>query len=75
MAKKHGLNASAEAVTKELQVDELRRAMVKIMKYCQAECLKDDMDKIRAGHPEKSMFGNLVPIIDKDGILRVGGLI
>lgn len=53
--------------------DLLKRAMTELVKYAQDAEFREDIDNIRKGYPEKTRFKTMTPILDADGVLRVGG--
>lgn len=56
-----------------LTKEHLREAMVKIVKHCQQKEFKKDFQLLKEDKAHKTRFHNMTPIIDADGILRVGG--
>lgn len=56
-----------------LSVNHLKRAMTEIVKFCQRDAFAEDNRNILNGKPEKTMFKAMTPILDADGVLRVGG--
>lgn len=60
-------------IRESLRIEELREAMTYIIKYVQQQHFETEMDLIRKGKSHKTKFTMFTPIIDKDGVLRVGG--
>ena len=60
-------------VTSNLTVEELKKALIVIIKHCQKQGFKHEINLVRDGKNTKTRFSNFVPIIDADGVLRVGG--
>lgn len=56
-----------------LSVAELKKALTVIIKIRQQKYFHSDIKLIKAGKPERTQFSNLAPILDENGVLRVGG--
>lgn len=56
-----------------LSVQELRAAMTAIIKRAQETCFGEELETLRKGRQLKKRFSNLTPVLDTEGIMRVGG--
>lgn len=56
-----------------LSMRHLKQALKLIIKYAQNDGLKEDIKWVKLSKPEKTQFKTMTPILDADGILRVGG--
>lgn len=58
-----------------LSIAEMKEAMTRIVKHAQKQCFKEEFKLIKKGQGDKTKFTMFTPIIDADGIIRVGGRI
>lgn len=57
-----------------LTLAELRQAQICLLKAAQAQSFSDEIAKLRKGHySNTSKLSSLTPLLDKDGLMRVGG--
>lgn len=71
--KRQKISSKIHSETSELQLNELKRAMTYIIKYAQQEGFEKEINLVRQGLSTRTKFSSFSPIIDADGIIRVGG--
>ncbi|XP_037049617.1 uncharacterized protein LOC119083910 [Bradysia coprophila] len=66
-------NGEREQSNETLSITELKAAMRVILKHVQKTCFAEELDLLSKGKHLKSRFSNFSPILDADGLIRVGG--
>lgn len=75
--KQNCLNRKADRHTGHLKIDEIREALIHIIRISQRKYLHSEVQLLTA-NKELNRFSSLItlqPFLDKDGLLRVGGRI
>lgn len=72
LGKKGSKTVKNRALDILLTTDELQKSLTIIIKHCQQQAFPDEIEKVKKGKAEKTRFSKFVPIIDADGVLRVG---